>query len=41
MIILISDVEEHFNCSLISAAKTTWFLTRPSDVCMEIKGLLI
>ena len=39
MVILISDVEEHFNCSTISAAKITRLLMRSSDVCMKIKGV--
>jgi len=38
MIILISDVAEHFNCSSVLAAKITRVLMRSSDVCMKIKG---
>lgn len=37
MIILINDVVEHFNCSLNSAAKITRFLTKASNVNMNIK----
>lgn len=39
MVILISDVEEHFNCSSISAVKITRLLMRSSDVCMKVKGV--
>ena len=38
MVILISDVAEHFNCSLISAAKITRFLMKATDVNMNIKN---
>nr|DAF64354.1 MAG TPA: 33 kDa chaperonin [Podoviridae sp. cttot15] len=40
MIILIIDVEYHFNCSPISAAKIIRSLMRSPDVCMEIKGVV-
>lgn len=40
MVILISDVAEHFNCSPISAAKITRFLMRSSDVCMKTRGVV-
>lgn len=39
MVILISDVAEHFTCSPVLAAKITRFLMRSSDVCMKIKGV--
>lgn len=38
MIILINDVADHFNCSLISAAKITRFLMKATDVNMSIKN---
>lgn len=38
MVILISDVAEHFNCSPISAAKIARFLMKSSDVYMNTKG---
>lgn len=40
MVITISDVAEHFNCSLISAAKITRFLTGSHDVDMTTKGVI-
>lgn len=40
MVITISDVAEHFNCSPISAAKIIWFLNRSPDVCMKTKGVV-
>lgn len=40
MIILISDVAEHFNCSLISAAKITRFLMKATDVNMNTKNMV-
>lgn len=40
MIILISDVEEHFNCSTISAAKITRFLMKATDVNMNTKNIV-
>jgi hypothetical protein len=40
MVILINDVAEHFNCSPISAAKITRYLTRSSDVDMKTKGVV-
>lgn len=40
MVILISDVAEHFNCSTISAAKITQLLMRSSDVCMKTRGVV-
>lgn len=40
MIILISDVGDHFNCSPILAAKITRVLMRSSDVCMKTKGVV-
>lgn len=39
MIILISDVAEHFNCSLIQAAKITRFLMKATDVNMNTKNM--
>lgn len=41
MIILISDAEDHFNRSPISAAKITRFLMRSCDVCMRIKRVAV
>lgn len=40
MIILIGDVVEHFNCSLISAAKITRFLMKATDVNMNTKNMV-
>ena len=40
MIITISDVAEHFNCSPVLAAKITRLLIRSSDVCMKTKGVV-
>ncbi len=40
MIILISDVAEHFNCSPVSAAKITRFLMRSSNVNMTVKDVV-
>ena len=37
MIITIKDVEEHFDCSLASAAKITNILLKAVDVRMDIK----
>ncbi len=37
MIILISDVAEHFNCSTTSAVKITRFLMKATDVNMITK----
>jgi hypothetical protein len=41
MVILISDVAEHFNCSTASAAKITQFLTKASNVHMVCKDVAI
>lgn len=40
MVILIGDVVEHFNCSLISAAKITRFLMKATDVNMNTKNMV-
>lgn len=40
MVILISDVAEHFNCSLTSAAKITRFLMKATDVNMNTKNMV-
>lgn len=40
MVILISDVANHFNCSHSSAAKITLFLTKATDVNMNVKGTI-
>lgn len=40
MVILISDVAEHFNCSSASAAKITQLLMRSSDVYMAVRGIV-
>ena len=39
MVILISDVAEHFNCSSASAAKITQLLMKSSDVYMTAKDI--
>lgn len=38
MIVSVNDVMEHFNCSPISAAKIIRFLTKATNVNMDIKG---
>ena len=38
MIILISDVAEHFTCSPVLAAKITRFLMKATDVNMSVKN---
>ena len=40
MVILISDVANHFNCSPSSAAKITPFLMKATDVNMNVKGMI-
>ena len=40
MVILISDVAEHFNCSTTSSAKITKILNKSCDVNMILKGVI-
>lgn len=40
MVILISDVANHFNCSPGSAAKITNLLMKSSDVNMAVEGIV-
>lgn len=40
MVILISDVAEHFNCSNSLAAKITNILAKATDVNISIKGVI-